>query len=95
MHDDAPGGGQVVGEEFEIDAPPGQTWIVTFDDNGVIFLDHAPEVTVVGGVTINAMTANQAGTQVMHATAVSTTTGEKIDASVSLPPLAAGGSTDG
>jgi hypothetical protein len=95
MHDDAPGVGQVVGEEFEIDAPPGQTWIVTFDDNGVIFLDHAPEVTVAGGVTINAMTANQAGTQVMHATAVSTTTGETIDASVSLPALAGGGGTDG
>ena len=36
MHDDL-AGAQVVGEEFEIDAPDPQNWTITLADNGVTF----------------------------------------------------------
>jgi hypothetical protein len=90
MHDDNAAGAQIVGEEFEIDAPAGQTWNVTFADNGVTFFSAA-EVTAAGGVTINSNTPNQAGTQDMTATAVNPATGEQISAAVELPAISSSG----
>ena len=90
MHDDNAAGAQIVGEEFEINAPAGQTWTVTFADDGVPFFS-ANEVTVAGGITINGSTANQPGTQDMTATAVNPATGEQISGSVELPPLQSSG----
>jgi hypothetical protein len=87
MHDDL-AGAQVVGEEFEIDAPDPQNWTITLADNGTTF--PFTETIGVGSLTVNGMTANQAGTQHMTASAKDTVTGEVITpdkAFVDLPPL--------
>ena len=89
MHDDNDlTGQQVVGEEFEIDAPDPQNWTITLADNGTTF--PFTETIGAGSLTVNGMTANQAGTQHMTASAKDTVTGEVITpdkAFVDLPPL--------
>jgi hypothetical protein len=86
MHDDA-NGQQIVGEEFEINGGAGQVWDVTFADNGTVFFSGAVTATA-QGLRVNASTPNQVGTQTMSAHAVNETTGEVVDGSVALPPLA-------
>jgi hypothetical protein len=89
MHDDNDlTGAQVVGEEFEIDAPDPQNWVITLADNNVTF----PFTETIGAqsLTVNGMTANQPGVQHMTASAKDTVTGEVITpdkAFVDLPPL--------
>ena len=87
MHDDL-AGAQVVGEEFEIDAPDPQNWTITLADNGVTF-PFTETVTAVS-LTVNGMTANQPGIQHMTASATDSVTHETITpdkAFVDLPPL--------
>ena len=88
MHDDA-NGAQIVGEEFEI-APVGggvgQTWTITFADNGVVFFTGT-QVATATGIRVVESTANQPGIQHMTAYAVDQDTGEVVDGSVDLPPL--------
>jgi hypothetical protein len=90
MHDDVDAtGAQVVGEEFEIDAPDPQNWTITLTDNGISF--PFTETTAADSLTVNGMTANQPGTQHLTATATDSVTGERIlatQAFVDLPPLA-------
>jgi hypothetical protein len=84
MHDD-----NNVGEEFEITpgaAGVGQTWSITFADNGLVFL-QATQTATSTGIRETAMTPNQAGTQHMTAHAVNQVTGEVVDAAVDLPAL--------
>jgi hypothetical protein len=83
--DDGPGGTQVVGEEFEIKVPAGQTWDVTFADNGVIFF-QGPSISTADGIREQHAAPNQPGTQHMTVHAVSEGTGEVIDGSVDVPP---------
>jgi hypothetical protein len=88
MHDDL-AGAQVVGEEFEIDAPDPQNWTITLADNGTTF--PFTETIRVGSLTVNGMTANQPGIQHMTASATDSVTHETITpdkAFVDLPPLA-------
>ena len=87
MHDDN-NGMQVVGEEFEITPSNGvgQTWSITFADNGTVFV-QTTQVATATGIREVAMTANQAGTQHMTAHAVDQVTGEVVDGAVDLPPL--------
>lgn len=88
MHDDNDAtGALIVGEEFEINGNAGDTWVVTFADNGTTFFT-GDEVAAAAGITVNASTANQAGSQVMTAHAVNEQTGEVVNGSVTLPPLA-------
>jgi hypothetical protein len=90
--DDGPGGSLVEGEEFEIAVPAGQTWQVTFADNGVIFFNQpsisGPQPTTPPTIGIREVHAapNQPGTQHMTVHAVSQATGEIIDAFVDVPP---------
>jgi hypothetical protein len=90
MHDDVDATGQqVVGEEFEIDAPDAANWVITLQDNGVTF--PFTETIAADSLTVNGMTPNQPGTQHMTASATDTVTGETISpnvAFVDLPPLA-------
>ncbi len=88
MHDDL-NGAQIVGEEFEIFPVNGvgQTWRITFADNGVVFFTGTDVATATGIREVHS-TANQAGTQHMTAHAVNQNTGEVIDGAVDLPPLA-------
>jgi hypothetical protein len=85
MHDDA-AGAQIVGEEFEINGNAGDTWAVTFADNGTTFFT-GNEVATSAGITVNSSTANLAGDQTMTAHAVNQQTGEVVNGSVTLPPL--------
>jgi hypothetical protein len=85
MHDDNAAGMPIVGEEFEINTPAGQTWTVTFADDGTTFFS-GNEVAPAGGIVVNSSTANLAGTQTMSVTAVNPATGETISGSVALPP---------
>jgi len=87
MHDDL-AGAQVVGEEFEIDAPDPQNWTITLADNGVTC--PFTETVAAGSLTVNGMTANQPGIQHMTASATDSVTHETITADkafVDLPPL--------
>lgn len=90
MHDDIDATGQqVVGEEFEIDAPDPQNWVITLNDGTVTF--GFTETIGADSLTVNGMTPNQPGTQHMTATATDTVTHETITpdkAFVDLPPLA-------
>jgi hypothetical protein len=89
MHDDNDAtGAQIVGEEFEIDAPDPQNWTITLTDGKVSF----PFTETIGAdsLTVNGMTANQPGTQHMTASATDSVTHETItpdNAFVDLPPL--------
>jgi hypothetical protein len=85
MHDDNAAGMPVVGEEFEIDTPAGQVWQITFADNGTVFFSGTVTAPA-GGIVVNAMTADQGGTQIMSAQATDAATGETISGSVPLPP---------
>jgi hypothetical protein len=86
MHDDNAAGGQIVGEEFEINTPPGQVWTVTFADDGTPFFTVSQTATA-AGIRADSSTPNQPGTQDMSVHAVNQTTGEVINGSVELPPL--------
>lgn len=88
MHDDL-NGKQIVGEEFEITPVNGvgQTWTITFADNGLVFFTGTQVATTTGIREVQS-TANQPGTQHMTAHAVNQTTGEVVDGAVDLPPLA-------
>jgi hypothetical protein len=88
MHDDL-NGAQIVGEEFEIFPVNGvgQTWTITFADNGVVFFTGTDVATATGIREVHS-TANQPGTQHMTAHAVNQNTGEMVDGAVDLPPLA-------
>jgi hypothetical protein len=89
MHDDNDlTGAQIVGEEFEIDAPDPQNWTITLTDGTVRF----PFTETIGAdsLTVNGMTPNQPGTQHMTASATDSVTHETITpdkAFVDLPPL--------
>jgi hypothetical protein len=85
MHDDNAAGMPVVGEEFEIGTPAGQVWQITFADNGTVFFSGTVTAPA-GGIVVNAMTADQGGTQIMSAQATDAATGETISGSVPLPP---------
>jgi hypothetical protein len=89
MHDDDAAGNQIVGEEFEINTPAGQTWTVTFFDDGVPFQNFHDQsvLSTAAGIRANSSTANVAGTQQMTVHAANAVTGEVIDASVDLPAL--------
>lgn len=88
MHDDL-NGAQIVGEEFEIFPVNGvgQTWTITFADNGLVFFTGTQVATTAGIREVHS-TANQPGTQHMTAHAVNQNTGEVVDGAVDLPPLA-------
>ncbi|GAB3166741.1 hypothetical protein [Amycolatopsis sp. NPDC004378] len=86
--DDGPGGSFVVGEEFEIHTNVvGQTWSITFADNGKVFFT-GDDVSAVGGIREQHPTANQPGvTQHMTADALNHTTGETIHGFLDVLPV--------
>ena len=89
MHDDdGPGGTFVVGEEFEINTQVvGQTWTITFADNGKVFFTGT-DVSTATGIREVHPTANQPGTnQHMTVHAVNAATGEVIDGAVDVAPV--------
>lgn len=83
--DDGPGGTQVVGEEFEINVPAGEVWLITFADNGVVFFNQSSTSTA-GGIREVHPAPDQPGTQHMTVHAVDPATGEVIDGFVDVPP---------
>ncbi|WP_103353290.1 hypothetical protein [Amycolatopsis sp. CA-128772] len=90
--DDGPGGSFVVGEEFEIHTTvAGQTWTITFADNGKIFFT-GDDVSTTAGIREQHATADQPGvTQHMTADALNHATGETIHGSLAVLPVPACG----
>ncbi|MGW5722278.1 hypothetical protein ACWEVP_39315 [Amycolatopsis sp. NPDC003865] len=90
--DDGPGGSFVVGEEFEIHTNvAGQTWSITFADNGKVFFT-GDDVSTATGIREQHPTANQPGvTQHMTADALNHTTGETIHGFLDVLPVPACG----
>ncbi|GLY41786.1 hypothetical protein Amsp01_078090 [Amycolatopsis sp. NBRC 101858] len=90
--DDGPGGSFVVGEEFEIHTNvAGQTWTITFADNGRVFFT-GDDVSTTAGIREQHPTANQPGvTQHMTADAVNHATGETIHGFLDVLPVPACG----
>ncbi|MEU0793185.1 hypothetical protein ABZ342_24185 [Amycolatopsis sp. NPDC005961] len=90
--DDGPGGSFVVGEEFEIHTNvAGQTWTITFADNGLVFFT-GDDVSTTMGIREQHATANQPGvTQHMTADALNHTTGETIHGFLDVLPVPACG----
>lgn len=90
--DDGPGGSFVVGEEFEIHTHvAGQTWSITFADNGLVFFT-GDDVSTTTGIREQHATANQPGvTQHMTAEALNHTTGETIHGFLDVLPVPACG----
>lgn len=89
MYDDdgATPGAVVVGEEFEINTEAvGQTWQLTFSDNGIVFFTGT-DVSTATGIREVRMTPAQPGTQTMKAIAINQADGETIMATVTLPTV--------
>lgn len=86
--DDGPTPGVVVvGEEFEINTEAvGQTWTITYSDNGTVFLNDT-QVSTATGIREQGMTTAQPGTQTMVAKAVNLGNGETIVGTVQLPTV--------
>lgn len=86
--DDGATPGVVVGEEFEIAVPAGETWAITFADNGTVFFSGT-QVSTAAGIRVQEMTPAQSGSQNMTASAVNQGNGETVSGGVHLDPAPA------